>query len=84
MVKQCEAVAITLIYSGVMSFILLKIVDLLVGLRVTRDQETEGLDIVLHGETIGLTVRPRRIGNAEGRSGMAPPFFRYGGGGSRV
>jgi Amt family ammonium transporter len=52
-VKQCEAVAITLIYSGIMSFILLKVVDLVVGLRVTRDQEMEGLDIVLHGETIG-------------------------------
>ncbi len=51
-IKQCEAVAITLIYSGIMSFILLKVVDVVIGLRVTRDQEMEGLDIVLHGETI--------------------------------
>ena len=51
--KQAEAVAITLIWSGVVSFILLKIIDAVIGLRVTRDQEMEGLDIVLHGETIG-------------------------------
>jgi Amt family ammonium transporter len=53
LLKQAEAVAITLIWSGVISFILLKIIDAVIGLRVTRDQEMEGLDIVLHGETIG-------------------------------
>ena len=53
LLKQAEAVAITLVWSGVVSFILLKIIDAVIGLRVTRDQEMEGLDIVLHGETIG-------------------------------
>ncbi len=53
LIKQAEAVCITLIWSGVISFILLKIIDAVIGLRVTRDQEMEGLDIVLHGETIG-------------------------------
>ena len=33
-----------------MTFILLKIVDMLIGLRVKEDEETEGLDIVLHDE----------------------------------
>ena len=51
--KQAEAVCITLVWSGVLTFILLKIVDAVIGLRVTRDQEMEGLDIVLHGETVG-------------------------------
>jgi Amt family ammonium transporter len=53
LLKQAEAVLITLVWSGVISFILLKLIDATIGLRVTRDQEMEGLDIVLHGETIG-------------------------------
>ena len=53
LIKQAEAVAITLIWSGVISFVLLKLIDATIGLRVSRDQEMEGLDIVLHGETIG-------------------------------
>ncbi len=51
-IKQAEAVGITLVWSGVITFVLLKIIDAVIGLRVTRDQEMEGLDIVLHGETI--------------------------------
>ena len=53
LLKQGEAVLITLVWSGVISFVLLKLIDVVIGLRVTRDQEMEGLDIVLHGETIG-------------------------------
>jgi len=49
---QCEAVAATLVYSGIMTLILLKVVDVIVGLRVTREQEVDGLDITLHGEQI--------------------------------
>ncbi len=51
-IKQAEAVCITLVWSAVVSFILLKIIDVVIGLRVTRDQEMEGLDLVLHGEQI--------------------------------
>jgi Amt family ammonium transporter len=47
---QAIGVATTLIYSGVMSFILLMITKALVGLRVNEEEEREGLDIVLHGE----------------------------------
>jgi len=49
---QCIAVATTLVYSGVMTFILLKIVDVIVGLRVSAEEEREGLDLVLHGEQV--------------------------------
>jgi Amt family ammonium transporter len=49
---QAIGVATTLIYSGVMSFILLMITKALVGLRVNEEEEREGLDIVLHGEQI--------------------------------
>ncbi len=52
-VSQVEAVAVTLIWSGVVTFILLKIIDAVIGLRVTSEEETEGLDVVLHGERLG-------------------------------
>ena len=47
---QFKGAAFTLVYSGILSFVILKIVDVLVGLRVTEEQETEGLDIALHDE----------------------------------
>jgi ammonium transporter, Amt family len=47
---QVKAVAFTLVYSGVISAILFKVVDLVIGLRVPADQEREGLDIAEHGE----------------------------------
>jgi Amt family ammonium transporter len=47
---QIIGVAATLIYTGVVSFVLLKIIDMVIGLRVTEEQEQEGLDIVLHDE----------------------------------
>ena len=42
---------ITVIWSGVVSFIAYKIVDLTIGLRVSEEDEREGLDITSHGET---------------------------------
>jgi Amt family ammonium transporter len=48
---QFIGAATTVVYAAVASYIILKLVDALVGLRVTSDQETEGLDIVLHEET---------------------------------
>ncbi|MFC2253425.1 ammonium transporter [Labrys portucalensis] len=47
---QVEAVAFTIVMTGVGSAILFKLVDLVVGLRVDRQTEAEGLDIVEHGE----------------------------------
>jgi ammonium transporter, Amt family len=48
---QFQAVLTTVVWSGVVSFIAYKIVDLLLGLRVTEEEEREGLDISSHGET---------------------------------
>jgi Amt family ammonium transporter len=48
---QAKAVLITIVWSGVVSFIAYKIVDLTIGLRVTEEDEREGLDITSHGET---------------------------------
>ena len=52
LIIQAEGVGATLVYTAVVTFILLKIVDAVVGLRVTPEQEVEGLDFSLHGETI--------------------------------
>jgi Amt family ammonium transporter len=47
---QFISVLATLIYGGIVSFILLKLIDVIIGLRVTEEQETEGLDLALHDE----------------------------------
>ena len=49
---QLLGVSVTLIYSGTMSFIILKVIDWTVGLRVSIEEEREGLDVALHGERI--------------------------------
>ena len=48
---QAKAVLITIVWSGVVSFIAYKVVDLTIGLRVSEEDEREGLDITSHGET---------------------------------
>jgi ammonium transporter, Amt family len=50
--SQCIAVATTLIYSGGMTLLILKVTKAFAGLRVDEDEEREGLDLVLHGEQI--------------------------------
>jgi Amt family ammonium transporter len=49
---QAEGVGIVIVFNAILSAILLKLVDLTIGLRVTAEEEVEGLDISLHGETI--------------------------------
>jgi Amt family ammonium transporter len=48
---QAKAVLVTIVWSGVVSLIAFKLVDLTIGLRVTEEEEREGLDISSHGET---------------------------------
>ena len=49
---QLKAVLATLVYGFVVSFVILKVLDWTIGLRVPKDLETEGLDFTLHGETV--------------------------------
>ncbi len=49
---QAKGVAVTLVYGFVVSLIILYIIDKTLGLRVTEEQEREGLDISLHGESL--------------------------------
>ncbi|MCF8147171.1 MAG: ammonium transporter [Sulfuritalea sp.] len=48
---QAKAVLTTVVWSGVVSIIAFKLVDLTIGLRVSEEDEREGLDITSHGET---------------------------------
>jgi ammonium transporter, Amt family len=47
---QVKSVLFTVVYSGVLTFVILKLVGLVLPLRVSSDEETEGLDLVLHDE----------------------------------
>jgi ammonium transporter, Amt family len=49
---QLKGVAVTVIYGFAASYVILKVIDMTIGLRVTEEQEREGLDISLHGESI--------------------------------
>ncbi len=49
---QAAGVMVTIVYCGIASFIILKVVDLTIGLRVAEDVERDGLDLALHGESV--------------------------------
>jgi len=51
LISQLWAVGVCIIWSGTVSFIAFKLVDILIGLRVSEEVEREGLDISEHGET---------------------------------
>ena len=48
---QCQGVLTTVIWSGIVSYLAFKLVDIVIGLRVPEDQEREGLDVTSHGES---------------------------------
>ncbi|MGA7181685.1 MAG: ammonium transporter, partial [Thiobacillaceae bacterium] len=49
---QGKGVLVTIVYDAIVTFVILKIIDMTIGLRVTEEQEREGLDISLHGERV--------------------------------
>jgi Amt family ammonium transporter len=51
-VNQCIGVVIVFVYDAVVSLIILKLIDIFIGLRVSDEVEREGLDLALHGETV--------------------------------
>jgi len=51
-INQCKGVAIVFVYDAVVSLIILVVINLVIGLRVTPEIEREGLDLALHGETV--------------------------------
>jgi ammonium transporter, Amt family len=51
-VNQAKGIIIVLVYDAVVSLVILKVVDFVIGLRVTDEIEREGLDLTLHGEAV--------------------------------
>ena len=51
LISQAWGVGVCLVWSGVVSFIAFKLIDMVIGLRVSEEAEREGLDISEHGET---------------------------------
>src|SRR5712691_11610837 len=51
-VNQIEGIVIVFVYDAIVSLIILKLVDVFIGLRVSDEAEREGLDLQLHGETV--------------------------------
>jgi Amt family ammonium transporter len=51
-VTQIKAVIFTVVYTGIVSFVILKILDKTIGLRVSEEIERDGLDLGLHGEAV--------------------------------
>ncbi len=49
---QIKSVAVTIAWTAIVSVVLLKLIDLTIGLRVSKETETEGLDLALHGEAM--------------------------------
>ncbi|MFO1128825.1 MAG: ammonium transporter [Rhodospirillales bacterium] len=49
---QIEGILVTIVWCAVVSFIILKVLDLIIGIRVETEEEVAGLDISLHGETV--------------------------------
>jgi Amt family ammonium transporter len=51
-ITQIYGIAATIVWTAVASFVILKVIDLVIGLRPSREAEIEGLDINLHGEVV--------------------------------
>ena len=51
-INQIKGVLVVAIYDAIVSLIILKLVDIFIGLRVGKEVEIEGLDVNLHGETV--------------------------------
>jgi Amt family ammonium transporter len=52
MINQVEGIVIIFVYDAIVSLIILKVLDAIIGLRVSVEVEREGLDLALHGETV--------------------------------
>ena len=52
MLNQAIGVVTVFVYDVIVTLIILKVVDMVIGLRVSEEVEREGLDLALHGETV--------------------------------
>jgi len=52
LIVQAKGALFTIVYSGIVTFVILKVVDAIMGLRVPEEEERQGLDVALHGERV--------------------------------
>jgi Amt family ammonium transporter len=52
MLTQIEGVVFTIVFDAIATFIILKVIDAVIGLRVADEDERDGLDLALHGEAV--------------------------------
>ena len=52
MINQIEGLCVVIVYDAIVSLVLLKVIDAMIGLRVSDEVEREGLDLALHGEVV--------------------------------
>ncbi|HET9176158.1 MAG TPA: ammonia channel protein, partial [Pseudolabrys sp.] len=52
MINQAQGIVVVIAYDAIVSLILLKVIDAVIGLRVSEEVEREGLDLALHGEVV--------------------------------
>jgi Amt family ammonium transporter len=69
---QVAAVAFTVVFASVMTFIIIKVIDVLLGLRVDEASEEAGLDITVHGETAYVPWAGVSTGGASLAVAVAP------------
>ena len=51
-VNQLIGIGTVVVYDGIVTFVILKVLDMVIGLRVTPEVERDGLDLALHGEVV--------------------------------
>jgi Amt family ammonium transporter len=74
---QLTAVVAAIVYSGVVSFILLKLIGLVIPLRAASGDETEGLDITQHGEEAYLNIGGASMySEVKGAEDMTQPVLK--------
>jgi hypothetical protein len=84
--KQLIAVGVTIVYSGVVTFVILKVLDLTLGLRVKEEDELAGLDVSQHGERAyqlepgyaGIPVTPEPVASSYTPSSSTNPASAQG------
>ena len=52
MINQLIGVGTVIVYDAIVSFIILKVIEVVIGLRVSDEIERDGLDLALHGEVV--------------------------------
>ncbi len=76
LVVQGAAILAAIVYSGVMSFVLLKVIGLVIPLRATASEEAEGLDISAHGEEAYMHIGGSEPLVEETRPGVGAPMLK--------